>query len=167
MIPWYPYFKFLLASTNEHGVHSPFVFQYLTRCLYQKPRRNRRKALDVMLKSIPYFGIKRVSLPNGYAEIRALLTAACPELEYGRPPYDLLYFANPVPTLLTPEQTEAVSWHNDSLCVLDHIHVSREATANWDRIKALENVRVTIDGFFCGLVFFRQEQAKQHFKIRI
>ncbi len=30
------YFKFLRESTNEHGVHSPFVFNLVTKCLYDK-----------------------------------------------------------------------------------------------------------------------------------
>ena len=30
------YLKFLLTSTNEHGVHSPFVFDLLTKCIYKK-----------------------------------------------------------------------------------------------------------------------------------
>ncbi|MEZ7917698.1 MAG: class I SAM-dependent methyltransferase, partial [Patiriisocius sp.] len=28
------YIKFLLKSTNEHGVHSPFVYSLLTKCIY-------------------------------------------------------------------------------------------------------------------------------------
>ncbi|HEU0135700.1 MAG TPA: class I SAM-dependent methyltransferase, partial [Flavobacterium sp.] len=30
------YFKFLTKSTNQYGVHSPFVFDLLVRCLYDK-----------------------------------------------------------------------------------------------------------------------------------
>ena len=30
------YFKFLLNSTNQHGVHSPFVFDLVTKCFYDK-----------------------------------------------------------------------------------------------------------------------------------
>jgi len=30
------YIRFLLKSTNEHGVHSPFVFDLITKCFYNK-----------------------------------------------------------------------------------------------------------------------------------
>ena len=28
------YIKFLLKSTNQHGVHSPFVYNLVTKCFY-------------------------------------------------------------------------------------------------------------------------------------
>ena len=46
------YFKFLIKSTNEHGVHSPFVFDLVTKCFYDKTKypeyfilKNYRKSL--------------------------------------------------------------------------------------------------------------------------
>ncbi|WP_415061073.1 O-methyltransferase [Flavobacterium sp.] len=30
------YFKFLISAKNEHGVHSPFVFDLVTKCFYDK-----------------------------------------------------------------------------------------------------------------------------------
>ncbi|WP_231919749.1 O-methyltransferase [Salegentibacter salegens] len=57
--------------------------------------------------------------------------------------------------------------HNDSVFVLDDIHWSPGMEAAWEEIKAHPEVRVTIDTFFLGLVFFRKEQSKQHFKIRL
>jgi predicted O-methyltransferase YrrM len=57
--------------------------------------------------------------------------------------------------------------HNDSILVFDDIHWSREMEASWEKIKENESVTCTIDLFFIGLVFFRNEiKEKQHFSIR-
>jgi hypothetical protein len=37
----------------------------------------------------------------------------------------------------------------------------------WEEIKTHPKVTVTIDTFYWGLVFFRNEQPKEHFKIRV
>ena len=29
----FQYFKFLLVSKNKHGVHSPFIFNFVTKCI--------------------------------------------------------------------------------------------------------------------------------------
>ena len=57
--------------------------------------------------------------------------------------------------------------HNDTVFVFDDIHWSAEMEEAWGEIKWHPEVRVTIDTFFLGLVFFRKEQAKQHFTIRL
>lgn len=56
--------------------------------------------------------------------------------------------------------------HNDTLFIFDDIHWSEEMEEAWEYIKKHPQVTVTIDLFFLGLVFFRSEQAKQHFVIR-
>ena len=56
--------------------------------------------------------------------------------------------------------------HNDSLFVLDGIHWSRDMEEAWEEIKENSQVRVTIDLFSLGLVFFRKEQEKEHFVVR-
>ena len=57
--------------------------------------------------------------------------------------------------------------HNDSLIIFDDIYWSKDMTAAWQQIIANEKVTVSIDTFRWGLVFFRKEQPKQHFVIRI
>ncbi|MEM0518650.1 MULTISPECIES: O-methyltransferase [Aequorivita] len=57
--------------------------------------------------------------------------------------------------------------HNDSLIIFDDIYWSKEMTAAWQQIIANTKVTVSIDTFQWGLVFFRKEQPKQHFIIRI
>lgn len=57
--------------------------------------------------------------------------------------------------------------HNDSILIFDDIHWSREMEEAWKTIQEDESVRCTIDIFFMGIVFFRQEfKEKQHFKVR-
>lgn len=55
---------------------------------------------------------------------------------------------------------------NDSVWIFDDIHWSPEMEEAWEVIKNHPKVRVTIDTFQWGLVFFRREQEKQHFVIR-
>lgn len=57
--------------------------------------------------------------------------------------------------------------HNDSVFILDDIHWSPSMELAWETIKNHPEVRVTIDTFQWGLVFFRTEQVKQHFVIRV
>lgn len=56
--------------------------------------------------------------------------------------------------------------HNESVFVFDDIHWSDEMEEAWEYIKQHKEVTCTIDLFFMGLVFFRKEQAKEHFVIR-
>ncbi|WP_245882977.1 O-methyltransferase [Hymenobacter chitinivorans] len=53
-----------------------------------------------------------------------------------------------------------------SVFVLDDIHWSAEMERAWTTIQQHPDVRLTIDLFFIGLVFFRTNQPKQHFVLR-
>lgn len=56
---------------------------------------------------------------------------------------------------------------NGTVWIFDDIHWSKEMTIAWEHIKALPHVSVTIDCFWLGLVFFRNEQVKEDFYIRL
>ena len=57
--------------------------------------------------------------------------------------------------------------NNESMLVFDDIYWSKGMTRAWEQIKADPQVKVSIDLFFVGLVFFRKEQVKENFKLRI
>lgn len=57
--------------------------------------------------------------------------------------------------------------HNGSVIIFDDIYWSKGMTEAWEKIISHEKVTVSIDTFQWGLVFFRKEQLKQHFVIRI
>ena len=46
------YLKFLFHSKNEHGVHSPFVFDLVTKCFYDTTKHPEYKALKSYRKSL-------------------------------------------------------------------------------------------------------------------
>lgn len=56
---------------------------------------------------------------------------------------------------------------NDTVWIFDDIHWSVEMEEAWETIKKHPKVSVTIDTFQWGLVFFRREQPKEHFIIRV
>lgn len=57
--------------------------------------------------------------------------------------------------------------HENSVFVLDDIHWSAEMERAWEAIKAHPQVTLTVDLFYVGLVFFRRNQPRQHFSLRL
>lgn len=55
---------------------------------------------------------------------------------------------------------------NGSLFILDDIHWSDEMEYAWNTLVADSRCTITIDLFRMGLIFFREEQQKEHFVLR-
>ena len=83
--------------------------------------------------------------------------------------YDLIFFDGHHQKAATINYFEALlpKAHNDSVFIFDDIYWSRGMSEAWDYIKVHPKVSVTVDTFQLGLVFFRKEQQKEHFKIRV
>lgn len=56
---------------------------------------------------------------------------------------------------------------NGTVWVFDDIHWSPEMTAAWNEIKTMPEVSVTIDCYYLGVAFFRNEQVKEDFYVRL
>jgi predicted O-methyltransferase YrrM len=70
------------------------------------------------------------------------------------------------PTLSYFEQFLAKA-HNDTILIFDDIHWSEEMEQAWQHIQEHPNVRCSVDLFFLGFIFFRNEfKEKQHFTVR-
>lgn len=59
------------------------------------------------------------------------------------------------------------SIHKDSIIIFDDIYWSTEMNEAWEIIRKNKQVTVSIDTFQWGIVFFRIEQEKEHFIIRV
>ncbi len=56
--------------------------------------------------------------------------------------------------------------NENSVLIFDDVHWSAEMEAAWTEIKAHPRVRLSIDLFWCGIVFFRNEnREKEHFDL--
>ena len=250
------YIIFLFKATNQHGVHSPFVYDLVTKCFYDKTNYKAYSQLkkyqasllkNKQLITITDFGegsrlkasntrkiknicktsgtpLHRAKLlyrlvqffkPNNILELGTSLGIAtqamalgtpsatitsvegCPNIsEFAKQQLSDFHFKNitfqngefseVLPILKTNawdmvffdghhNKTATLSYfetlvektHNDTLFIFDDIYWSKEMTEAWEAIKMHPKVTVTIDTFYWGLVFFRKEQLKEHFRIRV
>ena len=159
------YLKFLLKSTNAHGVHSPFVFNYLTRCLYRKSKKTGDTIADLVLRSWTYFGFETLHV-EGNLGLQQLLKSESNAMQSERFPVDLLYFET-IPQHKSGIPFSDFALHNDSLVVIANIHKQRNFHTAWEKLIKHPKITVSIDLFCCGLLFMRKEQVKQHFYIRL
>ena len=250
------YIKFLLKSTNQHGVHSPFVYKMVTECFYDKtthdayfPISNYKKELlknqnkiqvtdlgagsqvmkqhertvskmaknagttikraKLLYRLITYvkpitilelgtsLGIASYSMSLGNSKANITTIEGCPNTskftklnlkkdninnvdvitgnfndeikELTKNPYTLIFFDDHPPHDNTFNYFESLldTVNNNSVWVFDDIYWSKGMTEAWETIKKHPKVTVTIDTFYWGLVFFRKEQEKEHFTIRV
>lgn len=159
------YFKFLIKSTNEHGVHSPFVFNFVTKCLYSKKRLSRKKSTDILLKSIGYFKFKNVQIDNS-PNIESFVKGIFQDVGFDGAQIDLLFTEQMNVSKFIALLSKG-KLHNDSMILVDGIHQTKEKWEEWKNLVASPNITVSIDMFHCGAIFIRREQVKEHFTIRI
>ena len=164
MFRFISYIKFILTSTNQHGVHSPFVYDYITKCLYKKKELKHPTTLKVLIKSIGYFKYDAIRLIGDYKTSEEIIKQYYPNIA----------FTENNTSIIICNISEAMqanldisTFSNDGMLLLNDIHASSKNLKTWEHLKELNHVRVSIDMFYCGALFFRKEQVKEHFKIRI
>lgn len=107
---------------------------------------------------------------NSYFEKKNLsLNATTEHYELNTEHFSLIYFDGNHTKKATLDYFELLlpTITNDSVWIFDDIHWSAEMEEAWETIKKHPKVTVTIDTFQWGLVFFRREQPKEHFIIRV
>lgn len=91
-----------------------------------------------------------------------------PKVFQGFGPLDLVFIDGNhryEPTIRYYESARTYA-HNATCIIFDDIHWSKEMTKAWNFIRKREEVRLSIDLYRMGLVFFRKEQLrKEHFRL--
>lgn len=159
------YVRFLLKSTNHHGVHSPFVYSYLTQCLYLRPRLAKDTIENLILKSVPYFNFNCLEL-GPYSHLKKQLeNGETLKYEEGKK-LDLICFEE-IAQLSLNNLTSHNTVKNESMLVIPNIHGSKDQFLQWEKLRTETIFTVSIDFYVCGVLFFRKEQEKEHFIIRL
>ncbi|MBT8299586.1 MAG: hypothetical protein KJO52_14745 [Maribacter sp.] len=159
------YIKFNFTATNQHGVHSPFIYNFVTKCLYSKGYEGPKTAV-VLLKCIKYFQTKSLHDASRDMYVQKQVKKNFPKIKLNKHPCDCIF--------LDCQNTEVFDgvlkdnlFHNNTVMLVNNIHHNRENMKIWRTMKENDKVTVSVDMFYCGALFFRKEQVKEHFKIRI
>ena len=158
----FSYLRFLLKSTNQHGVHSPFVYNYLTKGVYKKNmfKYVQSKTNQWILQSIEYFNPNEICfLDNGLSVVaRELHAKKSIELIKADLILDRYNSENEQQILATIQQMDA-----NQLLLLG-LYTYPEDFMN--QLRNLPEITLVVD-FYCGcLISKRTEQQKQNFFIR-
>ena len=156
--------KHRILGSNQHGVHSPFVYDFVIKCLYVKPKIDGNKNEGVLLKSITYFSVSALKLVTTDSKLASRIEKDFGHIVIEKHPFDLIYL-DAIDANVLSNYLKQIK--NDSMIFLGNIHRNKKTTTIWKKIIQDERVTVSIDMLHCGALFFRKEQEKEHFKIRI
>lgn len=181
-----------VSSIAQSAVSSPFFGQLLFKLIHHYKPQNiiemgtslglttlyqakaRQKARMITLEGCPNIAAKAQQHFKDFACSNAELKVG----EFGKtldkaleelPSVDYVYFDGnhrKEPTLTYFEKC-CQKAHPDSIFVFDDIHWSEGMEEAWETIVADDRVRLSIDLFFMGIVFFRKEQQEKEHHILI
>lgn len=166
MFKLFSLFKFLFKSKNEHGVHSPFVFHLVTKCLYDttemKPYfsnfKIKTKKEKLLNRVFHYFEFKEGLF---FSENKKTTASSDSKIDFVF--IDVANFnANTLAIFDLISQS-----NNDTCFIFDGIYQSSTNSLFWKSIVHHPSFTVTIDTFTYGFAFVRKEQEKEHFIIRV
>ena len=157
---------FWVQSKNRHGIHSPFVYNFLDRALYQKTLQAYPAQKKLLLAITDYLPIINAGYAPEAAKSFKWLVQKRAQLQEGPPPYDLYIFDRPSQNFLQMLGRQHF-WHNNSVVFVGKLDRKKPDFAFWKQACRQAGVSVILEGYSAGLIFFRKEQAREHFKIRI
>lgn len=159
----FSYLQFLVKSTNQHGVHSPFVYNYITKGLYgtKKDLQVSNKTNQWLLQSIQYFQPKTIyeSNINMLNDIKETPIQRSTELFGADLILDHYTLENRARILQTIN-----SMNNSQLLLI--ASYSSYPKSFFNELRKNPEITLVVDFYYGCLISKRTEQPKQNFFIR-
>lgn len=167
----FQYIHYKWHAKTRHGIHSPFVYAFIDNVLRKQEKNfaadivhyfqckeihfwgTKGKAYDAVAKALPDMRIHIVNVSEDAAKLSP------PDLIWidGAPPEEWRSIYNAYKSSL-PSKT---------IIALSHIYATRQHTHAWQQLCSDVAVRMSIDVFKAGLLFFRKEfKEKQYFVVQ-
>ncbi len=157
------YINYLIRSKNQHGIHSPFVFDFVTKGLYQRQKNQRNVNLNSSDLAFSKAEEKLLIKILNYFQIEDEFNKIINSTKTSGDNYKILFYNG-----LNDFNVDYLKPYSPGeIIIIRRIHQSKESEEKWQEIINFKSARVTMDLFYFGLVFFRKEQRKEHFIIRV
>lgn len=164
------YLRFWFSAYNEHGTHSPFVFNLLTRGLYPVDERwkGQSRKEQFFTRLLVYFDSQQLATLDGRIpeEVKMSISVESYQVDSDKC-YEAILFQGKDAKAWPEVQTVAQSMHNDSIWIIDRRRKEASIEKYWQEVIASEEMIVTLDFYYFGVAFKRKEQLKQQFKLRL
>ena len=180
------YLLYKLTSKTKYKIHSPFIYKLVTEVIntkvyYKISKKFTNKKTDLLIKIINYFSIKSILKfdENDKSKLESF-TKYCAhtiiddilnfndiKVSHIKSYYDMCLI-----DLSTQQNNSKIIEFclnltgNNSIMILENLYTNKHTEKIWKKLIKTARVKVSVDLFLIGIIFFRKEQAKENFIVR-
>ncbi len=174
---WISKLLFLFRSTNAHGIHSPFIFDWVTQCLYKKriheakikkliPKFHQSlnvKQIQILRDSLRFLKLKDIytEAPGSHGIFKIMDSSDIKVSKETSDQNDAFFIATYQKKLALDLDTITTK---DTFCIIfeaPHYNIDL-----WNRLQEIFKASIIVDTFNWGFIFLGKKQKPQTFKIR-
>ena len=181
----YTIFRFIffwLRAKNLHGIHSPFVYKLTRDCIYDKKTKNILEELSLkqkgtnqdklILRIIEYFELNKICFTEKIdGKLKHILS------------HKKIKFLTNVNNLKIHNSSILIikkldncnykklikiinSCNSKTIIIVKDLQKSKSYISNWNNLILSEKIKLSMEIFNLGILFFKSRHQKEHFRIR-
>ena len=181
----YIIFRFLFfwfRAKNLHGIHSPFVYKLTRDCIYYKKNKNIPEVLSrkekgtnqdkLILKIIEYFELKKICFTDeldgklknilSHKKIKILTNVNNLNIHNRS-----ILIIKKLDNYNYKKLIKIIkSCRSKTIIIVKDLQKSKSYISNWNNLILSEKIKLSMEIFNLGILFFKSRQQKEHFRIR-